>query len=91
MGVLLVVGFTVVFSTIVYRAVNPVAVGHAPAGASAPGFAIEVARAAPARLGAMSLEGDRLAVEFSGPDGSEIVIFDLRRGRELGRIRFVAE
>ena len=97
MGVMLVVGFIVLFSAIAYRAVNP---GSRPE--SGPGSGedaavrsgeagfgtIDALIGKAARIGAMGLDGDRLAVETVGPDGSEIIMFDVRRGRELGRIRF---
>lgn len=89
MGILLVVGFTVVFSTIIYRAVK-IAPGESAAAAAQRGFGvIEAGRSAGAQIGRVILDGDRLAVELHDEAGGEIVIFDLRRGGELGRIRFV--
>lgn len=90
MGVLLVVGFIVVFSTIIYRAVNPPPPG---AGASSrAGFGdLEAVLPLGGRIGDMILDGDRLAVRVDGPLGSEILVFDVRRGRQLGRIQLSPE
>lgn len=80
MGLLLIVGFIALFATIVYRAVAPAR--------QAAGFGqIEAPIARQGRIGALHLDGDRLAVEVAGPEGAEIILFDVRRGRELGRIR----
>jgi hypothetical protein len=88
MGVLLVVGFMALFSTIVYRAVKP----GPGARSEAPGFGeTEAPIGKGERIGTMQLEGNRLAVELFGPDSRQIVVFDLATGRELGRIRLKPE
>jgi hypothetical protein len=89
MGIILVAGFILVFSTIIYRAVK---LGDEPAGDARPkrGFdALEASLAPDARVSHMALDGDRLAVTVSAPGGSEIILFDIRRGQELGRIRLI--
>lgn len=43
-----------------------------------------------ARAGAISLDGDRLAVRAEGPDGVEIVIYDLTRGAVVQRVPITA-
>ncbi len=89
MGVLLIVGFIVVFSTIIYRTVN---VGNDPAStSSAPGpaqWTIESALPDGARIIEMQQQGDRLAVRYAAGDGEAIVVFDIKRGYQLGRIDF---
>lgn len=90
MGVLLVIGFIVVFSTIIYRSVkrdsNEELAKVRPRGSFAP---IEAAMAPGATLEAVELNGDRLAAttRLANGEGSEIILFDIRRGHELGRVR----
>lgn len=90
MGVLLVIGFIVVFSTIIYRSVklgsDEEVAQSLPRGAFAP---VEAAMAPGARLEAVELDGDRLAAttRLENGEGSEIILFDIRRGHELGRVR----
>jgi len=92
MGVLLILGFIALFATIVYRAVNPARDAGAEIRVEENGFAaIEALIGREARVGSIAIEGDRLAVEVEGADGAEIILFDLSRGRELGRIRFRRE
>jgi hypothetical protein len=84
MGVLLVVGFIALFSAIAYRAVK--------SGGRAASFGeIGAVIGKDAEIGAIDLDGDRLAVQIKGPRGPEIILFDLSRGRELGRIRLQPE
>jgi len=88
MGAVLVVGFIVLFSTIVYRAVKSGA--GAPSGAK--GFGeIEALIGKDAEIAGMHLDGNRLAVQIRGPGGPEIILFDVRRGQEIGRIRLKPE
>lgn len=92
MGVLLIVGFIVVFSTIIYRAVNPPPPGSGAGASSRAGFGdLEAILPPGGRIGDMILDGDRLAVRVDGPLGSEILVFDVRRGRQLGRIQLRPE
>ncbi|MDP2621137.1 MAG: hypothetical protein Q8P46_13365 [Hyphomicrobiales bacterium] len=88
MGLLLIGGFMALFSAIVYRAVKP-----GPGAVSeVAGFGeIEALIGEDAEIGAIGLDGDRLAVQIRGPGGPEIILFDLSRGRELGRIRLRPE
>jgi hypothetical protein len=89
MGILLVVGFIVVFSTIVYRTVNT---GNDPAAASAASgpaqWTIEAALPEGARIIEMQQQGDRLAVRYSAGGDEAIMVFDIKRGYQLGRIDF---
>lgn len=38
--------------------------------------------------GAIALDGDRLAVRLDGPDGVEVVIYDIAKGELIARIPF---
>lgn len=38
--------------------------------------------------GAIALDGDRLAVRLDGPDGVEIVVYDLAKGEIVARVPF---
>jgi hypothetical protein len=40
--------------------------------------------------GAIALDGDRLAVRLDGPDGVEIVVYDLAKGEIVARVPFYA-
>lgn len=65
---------------------QPGAPAHAPTLAGGAPLALP----AGASIGAMALDGDRLAVRLDGPGGGEIVIYDLARGEEIRRIRVLA-
>lgn len=41
--------------------------------------------------GALALDGDRLAVRIDGPDGVEVVVYDLSKGEVIARISFAPE
>jgi hypothetical protein len=41
--------------------------------------------------GALALDGDRLAVRIDGPDGVEVVVYDLAKGEVIARIEFAPE
>lgn len=91
MGVLLVAGIIVVFSTIIYRSVK---LGDEPVkSVRAAGEPYELDALIPpgAATGAMTLADDRLAVEVLTAQGSYILLFDVRRGRELGRINLTKQ
>ena len=45
---------------------------------------------APGEIGALSLSDGSLAVLTQGESGQEVIVFDVERGRERGRIRFQA-
>ena len=90
MGILLVAGFIVVFSTIIYRSVKLGSQDGAAAPVSRRGFEpVEAALAPGAVLEAVVVDGDRLAAttRLANGGGSEIILFDIRRGQELGLIR----
>ena len=79
MGMALVLGFVFVFGTIAYRMAHRAGAGAAPAALTLEG--------APRGF---SLDGDRLAVLVATPEGDAIVIYDLRNGRESGRLKFLS-
>lgn len=95
MGVLLVIGFIVVFSTIIYRVV--VSGDEAKSSASTRGTfgAVEVAVPAGARVVATDLRGDRALVRLRVGEGvqsrEELLVLDIKRGIVLGRFRLTAE
>lgn len=41
--------------------------------------------------GAIALDGDRLAVRIDGPDGVEVVVYDLAKGEIIARVPFTPE
>lgn len=85
LGVLLVVGFFVVFGTIIYRLVD--SDGSARPSART-GFGVSEVLIDPgARVRDVTLVDNRLAVYVTGGAHEEIVLIDVRHGTELGRIR----
>ena len=96
MGVLLVAGLVLVVSVIVYRtgrlAGDAAGRGHGVAGRAAMPAGERPAVAAlalpqGARVTAMALDGDRLAVQVESPAGGHIVVLDLATGRTIARVR----
>ena len=89
MGILLVVGFFIVFSTIIYRTVNT---GNDPAAGSAASgpaqWSIEATLPEGARIIDMQQQGDRLTVRYVAGGEEAIMVFDIKRGHTLGRIDF---
>ncbi len=89
LGILLIGGFVIVFSTIIYRAVNLPESKSGYSGTT--GFdVLDVPVPAGAAVTAMELDGARLAVHVRSDKGEEILIVDSRQGRLLGRIRLQA-
>ncbi|MBL4758968.1 MAG: hypothetical protein JKY32_15460 [Rhizobiales bacterium] len=89
MGVLLVVGFIAVFSTIIYRAVNPdTNRATATRGSGAAPWSIEATLPAGARILEMSQADHRLTVRYGSNEAQAIMVFDLKTGQQLGRIDF---
>ena len=79
MGVALALGFVVVFGTIAYRIAHRAGAGSAPATLTLAGTPRS-----------FSLDGDRLAVLVATPEGDAIIIYDLKSGRESGRLKFLS-
>ena len=91
MGVLLIVGFIVVFITIIYRVV---ASGDASQAAAPRGVfgQVDVNIPAGATIVSTTVDGDRALVRMSGADGVQtLIVFDIRRGHEVGRFRLNSE
>lgn len=90
MGILLVGGFAFVLAAIVYQASRPAQVA---AGRSATdsltqsGLNIDLPVPRDASVGALSLDGNRLAVQLNGSAGAEIAIIDLASGKIVARVR----
>jgi len=80
LGALLVACFFIVFGVIAWRVAHP-----RPASADYGDYSALVP--AGARVTQVSLDGDRLALQVSGPDGEEILVVDVRRGRLVGKVR----
>jgi hypothetical protein len=88
MGVLLVGGFAFVLAAIVYQASHPAQDGSVTR--SVPGQAalsIDLPVPAGAAVSAMSLDGNRLAVQLNGPGGPEIAVIDLGSGKVVAHVR----
>ncbi len=83
MGVLLVAGMIVITLTIVKRASDPSA---SQADKKAYDLKADL-KDIKGDVAGMTLDGNRLAVHLKGPQGGHIIIFDIRKGREVGRIR----
>ena len=91
MGILLVVGFFVVFVTIIYRVVSP---GDGEKASTPRGLYGEVDVTMPkdAQIVSTDLQGDRALIRIREVDGAEtLMVFDVRRGHELGRFRLKPE
>lgn len=95
MGVLLVGGFVLVISVIVYQASN---IGES----AGPPSGVQARRAAPLPQGVlrvprgmavthMALDDNRLAVHLTGPGGGEIQVIDLVTGSVIATIRVNGE
>ncbi len=90
MGILLVGGFVLVLSAIVYQA-SRLGESGAPeaarAAAGLPAAEIAVPVGAGTTVSGVTLDGDRMAVQLDGPDGAEIAVIDLASGRMVSRVR----
>lgn len=91
MGILLVVGFFVIFVTIIYRVVSP---GDGPQATAPRGVYGDVAVKLPKGSEIISTEfhGDRAMVRTRSSEGTEmLIVFDVRRGYEVGRFHLTQE
>lgn len=80
LGVLLVVAFITVFGVIGYRFAHPRL-------AAEPGFGTITAVIPPgAKIGQMTLDGDRIVILVTTERDQKILLFDLRKGKLLGTI-----
>jgi len=95
MGVLLVAGFVLVISVIVYQASNPVdsAVQNravqAPVTALSPQGSLRVPKGM--TISHMALDDNRLAIHLTGTAGGEILIIDLGTGAVVSTISINSE
>ena len=87
MGLLLVGGFAFVLAAIVYQASRGGQDGAAAGGAAPNGVETELAIAKDATVGALSLDGDRLAIHLNSGAGPEIAVVELKTGKIVARIR----
>ena len=89
MGVLLVIGFLGVFSTIVYRVVS----SPDPVEVSVRGQfgSVDVSVANGTSLLGTTFIEDRLSIVTSSEGVAEVIIIDTKRGIELGRVRLVPQ
>jgi hypothetical protein len=89
MGILLVGGFAFVLAAIVYQALRPAQVAGRSATDSLTqsGLNIDLPVPRDASVGALSLDGNRLAVQLNGSAGAGIAIIDLASGKIVARVR----
>lgn len=90
MGVLLVGGFAFVLAAIVYQASRPAQDATLAGAQAVPGegaLSIDLPVPAGAAVTAMSLDGNRLAVQLAGPSGPEIAVIDLATGQIVAHVR----
>lgn len=92
MGILLVVGFMVVVTTIIYRAMK--LGSDAPATVSTTrsslGFSkLDVEVEPETLISQIELDGNRMAVHVTKDAADEILIIDIKRGELLGRVRLL--
>lgn len=88
LGILLIAGFVVLFSTIIYRSVK-LSGDEGPADKTGAAAESEVAVPAGARVQGMTLDGNRLAIHLGAAGAEQVVIVDVRRGTVLSRVRLV--
>jgi len=90
MGILLAGGFAFVLAAIVYQTTK----GQQVAEPGATAFSeVEAKLPIPkdATITSLSLDGDRLALHLSSPQGQEITVIDLRSGKVISRIKFESQ
>jgi hypothetical protein len=86
MGLLLVGGFAFVMAAIVYQATRA-GQGSVASGAASSSVETDLAIAKDATVGALSLDGDRLALHLNSAAGPEIAVIELKTGKVLARIK----
>ncbi|MGI9386017.1 MAG: hypothetical protein ACR2OX_01170 [Methyloligellaceae bacterium] len=90
MGVLLIAGFAIIIVTIVNRATGIGKNERQPAaitGFEDSGTAVEVPVARGADVTTLDLDGNRLAIMFKTPSGSEITIVHIKTGKILRQFK----
>lgn len=99
MGVLLVLGFGALMAGLYFQAGQigrkPVASdsqrGTAPAAGNSAPLLSQIKLAPGSQIVSFSYGDNVLAVQVKTPEGAEILLIDARTGRELNRVRFVAQ
>jgi hypothetical protein len=89
MGILLVGGFAFVMAAIVYQASRGGQSSVAPGDGEPAASELQIPR--DASVSALSLDGDRLALQLQSSAGPEIVVIDLMTGKTLARIKLKPE
>ncbi|MEQ9518154.1 MAG: hypothetical protein RLN89_01815 [Parvibaculum sp.] len=90
MGVLIVLGFIVVFGTIIYRVTSGSSdVARGPI--KGVFGAVDVPVAPGANLLGTTLVDDKLSIVTAHDGIVEVILFDTKRGVELGRVRLVSD
>ena len=90
MGVLIVLGLIVVFGTIIYRVTS--GASDAPRGPVKGVFgAVDVPVAPQTELLSTELVEDKLSIVTRQDGRVDVIVFDTKRGVELGRVRLVPE
>jgi len=80
MGVLIVIGAVALVAAIVMKAER--------GKRAAPGFGeLKLAVPAGASISGSRLDGDRLIIDVTSPQGGEVVIVDVKKGEVLGRVK----
>jgi hypothetical protein len=87
MGLLLVGGFAFVLAAIVYQA-SQIAKESATSAPALGGVETELAIPPDATVTSLALDGDRLALHLSTPNGQELLVIDLKSGKVATRVRF---
>jgi len=80
LGVLLILGTTLLISAIVYRASK---LKSAP---PVQGFKLESKLPEGSKIKSTTLNGDRMSVRVQTADGEQIILFNIKKGTEMGRI-----
>ena len=92
MGILLIVGFFVVFTTIIYRTVNSGGESRVSQRPSGPSYGnVEVSLPSGAIVGETELDGDRMIVRYTLNGATGYIVFDIKRGYEIGRFNLRPE
>jgi hypothetical protein len=86
MGILLIGGFALVIATIVYQA-SRLGQGNAASATLPAGVAAELAVPKDATVGALALDGNRIALHLKSGADAEVVVVDLKTGKVLARIK----
>lgn len=86
MGILLVGGFAFVLATIVYQA-SRISNADAVSPHVSGGVETELAIPSDATVTSLALDGDRLALHLSTPNGQELLVIDLKSGKVIVRVR----